>query len=130
MTGRRFILSSVTTPLIAAVVMFAAEVFRGELSWAQSAATPLLRFFVYVLVAELFVALPCLALLRYRGVRLLTASVTGGALAGLLSALVKPFCSGFSFNALFLFIIVGALSGVVFWFTAFWKSDYEVQEIA
>ena len=129
MTGRRFILSLVTTPLIAAVVLFSASVFRGEQSWTANAAAPILRFFVFALVAELFASLPCLAWMRYRGIRLLTASVSGGALAGFLSAMIRPIFAGFSFNSLFLFLIVGASSGVIFWFTTFWKSGYEVQEV-
>ena len=68
--------------------------------------------------------------MRYRGVRLLTASVSGGTLAGLMAAIIAPLLGfGFSFNAFFLSLIVGAMSGVVFWFTAFWKSGYEVQEV-
>jgi hypothetical protein len=130
MTGRRFILSLLTTPLIAASVLFSASVFRGEQSWTTRASSPISRFFLFALVAELFVAVPCLTLMRYRGVRLLTASLSGGTLAGLLAALLAPLLGfGFSFNASFLSLIVGALSGVVFWFTAFWKSGYEVQEV-
>lgn len=129
MTGRRFILSVVTTPLIAAVVWFSASVFRGEQGWSAGASRPILRYFLFALLAEVLASLPCLAWMRYRGIRLLTASVSGGALAGLVSALVAPLFVGFSFNALFLFLIVGAMSGVIFWFTAFWKSGYEVQEV-
>src|SRR5215211_1137770 len=130
MTGRRFVLSLLTTPLIAASVLFSASVFRGEQSWATGVSPAILRSFLYALIAELFVAAPCLTLMRYRGVRLLTASVSGGTLAGLLTAGIAPLVGyGFSFNAFFLFLIVGALAGVVFWFTAFWKSGYEVQEV-
>jgi len=129
MTGRRFVFSLVTTPLLAAIVLFSANVFRGEQSWSANASTPMLRFFIFALIAEVFVTAPCLALLRYRGMRLLTASVSGGALAGFLTAIIAPIFAGFSFNSLFLFLIVGALSGVILWFTAFWKSGYEVQEV-
>jgi hypothetical protein len=130
MTGRRFILSLLTTPLIGASVLFSASLFRGEQSWAADAATSIIKFFLFAVTAELFVAVPCLTLMRYRGIRLLTASVSGGTLAGFLSASVAPLVGfGFSVNAFFLFLIVGALSGVIFWFTAFWKSGYEVQEV-
>ncbi len=130
MTGRRFIISLLTTPLMAGIVLFSASVFRGERSWVIDSSSPILRFFLLALIAELSVAVPCLTLMRYRGVRLLTASVSGGSLAGLLTALVAPLLGfGFSVNASFLFLIVGALAGVIFWFTAFWKSGYEVQEV-
>jgi hypothetical protein len=130
MTGRRFVLSLLTTPLLAAAVLFSASVFRGEQRWAANASAPILRYFLFALIAELLVAVPCLALMRYRGIRLLTASVSGGALAGFFTGLFAPLVGfGFSINAFFLFLIVGALAGVIFWFTAFWKSGYEVQEV-
>lgn len=130
MTGRRFVLSLITTPLIAAVLVFSASVYRDAQSWAGNTASPILRMFLLALAAELFIAVPCLALMRYRGVRLLTASVSGGTLAGLLSGLIAPLFAVSSFiNTFFLFLIVGAFSGVIFWFTAFWKSGYEVHEV-
>ncbi|MEW6126349.1 MAG: hypothetical protein AB1757_04735 [Acidobacteriota bacterium] len=130
MTGRRFILSLITTPMIAAVLVFSASVYRDEQSWVGSSSSPMLRLFLFALIAQLFIAVPCLTLMRYRGIRLLTASVSGGTLAGLISGLIAPLFGVWSFiNTFFLLLIVGAFSGVIFWFTAFWKSGYEVQEV-
>lgn len=126
MVGKRFVLALTLTPLFAALCWFTAGVFRSDWNWAIDFLALLPRITLLTVLAEIFFAMPVLFVSRYFGKPLFLTSIASGCTAALLLRLsMSLFQWEFSFWSLFLALIVGTISAIVFWIIAFWKSGFE-----
>lgn len=117
------------TPLVAALCLFTAGVFRGDWRWANDLPTLLPRIALLTFLAELLFAMPVLFLSRYFGKPLFLTSIASGCVAALLMRLTVTLAQWeFSFWSLFLALIVGTIAAIVFWTLAFWKSGFEYRQ--
>ena len=130
MLGKRFVIAITATPLVTALCLFTAGVFRHDWNWASDAGALLPRLTALTFLAEFLFALPVLFVARYFGKPLFLTSVASGCVAALLtSLLVSLLRRDFSFWSMFLALIVGTISAIVFWVIAFWKSGFEYRQI-
>ena len=130
MVGRRFIGAITATPLVTALCLFTAGVFRHDWSWAGDAGALLPRLTALTFLAEFLFAMPVLFVARYFGKPLFLTSIASGCVAALLAWLLASlFRWDFSFWSMFLALIVGTISAIVFWVIAFWKSGFEYRQV-